>query len=132
VVAVPLKLIALVVLPAQIVWLTVDTVTVDTDTFTVLVAIAAEQPAEPAIVYVMVALPADVPVIRPLATSTRAMDGWVEDHVPPAIVDVKVVVPFKQISWGPLNIPAVEGLVIVTVIVPMSEIPEQPPLPVTV
>ena len=56
----------------------------------------------------MVAAPALTPVITPVEGFTVAMEGLVDDQTPPAMVEVKVVVPPSQIDCEPLTIPAVK------------------------
>ena len=51
------------------------------------------------------------------------------DQEPPLTVDAKVDVPFTQIFWVPLRVPAVMA-VTVTVLVAVAS--KQPPVPVTV
>ena len=60
-------------------------------TVTVLVAVASAQLPEPATVYVIVAVPDEIPVINPFA-SIVAMFVRSEVHVPPGSLDVNRVV----------------------------------------
>ena len=70
------------------------------------------------------------PVITPVAPTTVATPGMAELHVPPPIVDVKVVVkPTHEVSV-PLNVPALGLAVMVTVLVLVTS--AHPPVPVTV
>ena len=75
-------------------------------TVILLVVIALGQPG---VVFETVYVICDVPeltaVIKPVA-SIVATPGVAEDHVPPLIVELNVVVPGKQITSIPLNAPA--------------------------
>jgi hypothetical protein len=51
-------------------------------------------------------------------------------QLPPATVELKVLVPARQIDWVPLNTPAVGEAVTVAVLVAVAS--EHPPVPVTV
>ena len=66
-------------------------------TVTVLVAVAFAQPPLPATVYVIVAVPAEAPDTRPEAF-TVAIAELLVDHVPPVVVDEKVVFDPTQIA----------------------------------
>jgi hypothetical protein len=68
----------------------------------------------------MVAVPDATPVTTPLA-SMLAMDEFDDVHVPPDTVEVKVVVTLVQISWVPLNSPAVGGAATVRVAVVLTD-----------
>ena len=78
----------------------------------------------------MIALPAATPVTRPVVGLTVAMFVSLLDHEPPVTVDAKVDVPFTQMPWIPLSVPAVGAAVTVTVCVAVAL--AQPPVPVTV
>ena len=78
----------------------------------------------------MVALPAVKPVTRPVVGFTVAIVGALLDQEPPVAVDAKIDVPFTQMPWIPLSVPAVGVAVTVTVRVAVAF--EQPPGPVTV
>jgi hypothetical protein len=77
----------------------------------------------------MVAVPAATPVTTPEEALT--VDTLVEllYQEPPLTVEVKAEVPFTQMVWVPLRVPAV---VAVTVTVLVAVAFEQPPVPVTV
>ena len=77
----------------------------------------------------MVALPAATPVTSPEVALTVAMVGSLLDQEPPLTVEVKAEVPFTQMAWVPLRVPAV---VAVTVTVLVAVAFEQPPVPFTV
>ena len=78
----------------------------------------------------MVAVPAATPVTTPVEAFTVATPTALLDQLPPLTVDANVVVPFVQISWVPLRVPAEAGAVTVTVLVAVAL--AQPPIPVTV
>ena len=78
----------------------------------------------------MVAVPAVKPVTRPVESLTEATNESLVDHEPPVTVDAKVDVPFTQMLWFPLRVPAVGAAVTVTVCVAVAL--AQPPVPVTV
>jgi hypothetical protein len=78
----------------------------------------------------MVALPAVKPVTRPVVGLTVATVRALLDQAPPEMVDAKIDVPFTQMPWIPLSVPAVGVAVTVTVRVAVAF--EQPPVPVTV
>ena len=99
-------------------------------TVTVRVSVAFEQPPVPATVYVMVAVPADIPVTRPEVALTVATAGVLLDQAPPEMVEVNVDVPLTQILWFPPRVPAVGAVVTVTVRVAVAL--AQPPVPVMV
>ena len=77
----------------------------------------------------MVAVPAATPVTTPEVALTVAMLAELLDQEPPLTVEVKAEVPFTQMVWVPLRVPAV---VAVTVTVLVAVAFEQPPVPVTV
>ena len=52
------------------------------------VAVALAQPPVPVTVYVMVAVPADKPVTRPVVELTVATAGVLLDQAPPVMVEV--------------------------------------------
>jgi hypothetical protein len=95
-------------------------------TVTVLVAETSEQPPIPVTVYVIVAIPAAIPVTSPLVASTVAIVLAELDHAPPETVELNVVDPKIQISCIPSSVPAT-GLA-VTVIVPVAFTLPQPPV----
>jgi hypothetical protein len=99
-------------------------------TVTVRVSVAFEQPPVPLTVYVMVAVPAVIPVTRPEVALTVATAGVLLDQAPPEMVEVKLDVPFTQMPCVPLSVPA-DG-VAVTVTVRVAVAFEQPPVPVMV
>ena len=78
----------------------------------------------------MVAVPAAIPVTTPEVALTVAMLAELLDQEPPLTVEVKVDVPFTQIFWVPLRVPAVGAAVTVTVRVAVAL--AQPPVPTTV
>ena len=77
----------------------------------------------------MVAVPAATPVTTPEEALTVATLVELLDQEPPLTVEVKAEVPFTQMVWVPLRVPAV---VAVTVTVLVAVAFEQPPVPVTV
>ena len=100
-------------------------------TVTVLVAVAFEQPPVPVTVYVIIEEPAATGVITPELEFTVAADVVADVNAPPlSPLLVNVVVPFEQIAFVPLNVPAFGAVVTVTVRVAVAL--EQPPVPVTV
>jgi len=99
-------------------------------TVTVRVSVAFEQPPVPLTVYVMVAVPAVIPVTRPEVALTVATAGVLLDQAPPEMVEVNVDVPLTQILWFPPRVPAVGAVVTVTVRVAVAL--AQPPVPVMV
>ena len=74
-------------------------------------------------------MPAVTPLITPVEGLIVATAGVPELQVPPATVDVKVVVPLTQIACVPLRVPAVGGAVTVTSLVAVTL--AHPPVPVT-
>jgi hypothetical protein len=84
------------------------------------------QPPVPAIVYVIVALPAARPDTTPVAASIVAIVLSELDQVPPVIDEVKFVDPKTHISCIPSNVPATGRET--TVIVPVAFTLPQPPL----
>jgi hypothetical protein len=99
-------------------------------TVTVRVAVALVQPPVPALVYVIIAVPAAKPVTRPVDVFTVATPGALLDQIPPETVDVKVVVPPTHTAWFPLRVPTEVPAVTVTVRVAVAF--AQPPVLVTV
>ena len=77
----------------------------------------------------MVAVPAATPVTTPEEALTVATLVELLDQEPPLTVEVKAEVPFTQMVWVPLRVPAV---VAVTVTVLVAVAFEQPPVPFTV
>jgi hypothetical protein len=77
----------------------------------------------------MVAVPAATPVTTPEEALTVAILVELLDQEPPLTVEVKAEVPFTQMVWVPLRVPAV---VAVTVMVLVAVAFEQPPVPFTV
>jgi len=86
-------------------------------TVTVLVSVALAQPPVPTLVYVMVAVPAATPVIKPDEALIVAIEVAEDDQEPPVTVELNVVVNPVQTAWLPLNVPAVGAAVTVTVLV---------------
>ena len=78
----------------------------------------------------MVAVPAATPVTTPVLGFTVAMAGVLLLQVPPAAVDVNVVLDPTQIACVPLRMPAVGAAVTVTVRVAVAL--AHPPVPFTV
>ena len=78
----------------------------------------------------MVAVPAAMPLITPVAALIVAIAAFDVDHVPPACVEANVVVPPTQMFWLPERVPAVGGAVTVTVLVAVAF--GHPPVPATV
>ncbi len=66
----------------------------------------------------IVAVPAETPLIAPEEELIVAIPVLPELHVPPEAVELKVVEPLAQIPWVPLNVPA-EGEA-VTVLAPVA------------
>ncbi len=85
-------------------------------TVTVRVAVALVQPPVPALVYVIIAVPAATPVTRPVRALIVATPVALLDQIPPETVDVKVVVPPTHTAWFPLRVPAEGGAVTVTIV----------------
>ena len=90
---------------------------------------ALAQPPVPLTVYVIVAVPAAVPVTTP-ALLIGAMLEEVEVQVPPLAVEVKVVTLPTQRAEVPVMVPALGAAV--TVITKVEEALAQPPVPLTV
>ena len=67
-------------------------------TVTLTVAVALAQPPEPAIVYVMIAVPALTPVTAPVVLLMLATKGLPEDQVPPFNEALSCVEPLAQIA----------------------------------
>ncbi|NDH07212.1 hypothetical protein EBX93_15050, partial [bacterium] len=85
----------------------------------------------PVTVYVIIEEPAATGVITPELEFTVAADVVADVNAPPlSPLLVNVVVPFEQIAFVPLNVPAFGAVVTVTVRVAVAL--EQPPVPVTV
>jgi hypothetical protein len=78
----------------------------------------------------MVAVPAATPVTSPVVALTVAIAGVLLDQAPPEMVDAKIDVPFTQMPWLPLRVPAEGAAVTVTVRVAVAL--AQPPVPTTV
>jgi hypothetical protein len=78
----------------------------------------------------MVAVPAATPVTSPVVALTVAIAGVLLDQAPPVTVDAKIDVPFTQMPWLPLRVPAEGAAVTVTVRVAVAL--AQPPVPTTV
>ena len=83
---------------------------------TVRVAVTSTHPPVPVIVYVIIAVPADTPVMAPEVGSTVAILVLELVHAPPVTVEPNVVVPPTQIVCVPLRVPALVAGVTVTVI----------------
>jgi hypothetical protein len=98
-------------------------------TFITKVEEALAQPPVPLTVYVIVAVPAAVPVTTP-ALLIGAMLEEVEVQVPPLAVEVKVVTLPTQRAEVPVMVPALGAAV--TVITKVEEALAQPPVPLTV
>jgi hypothetical protein len=90
---------------------------------------ALAQPPVPLTVYVIVAVPAAVPVTTP-ALLIGAMLEEVEVQVPPLAVEVKVVTLPIQRAEVPVMVPALGAAV--TFITKVEEALAQPPVPLTV
>ena len=100
-------------------------------TVTVLVAVALLQPPVPVTVYVITEEPAATAVMTPVEEFTVAFDGVADVHAPPELpLLANVVVPFEQMAWVPLSMPALGAAVTVTILVVIASL--QPPVPVTV
>ncbi len=67
-------------------------------TVTIRVAVALVQPPVPALVYVIIAVPAATPVTSPVEAFTVAIVESLLDQVPPETVDEKAAVPATQID----------------------------------
>ena len=63
---------------------------------TFLMAVALEQGGVPATEYVMIAVPGEIPVMRPVVGLMVATAKLDETHVPPGVVDKNVVVDPTQ------------------------------------
>jgi hypothetical protein len=63
----------------------------------------------------MVTVPAEAPVMTPVAGLTVAIAGLFDVQLPPADVDENVEFSPIQIAWVPLSVPATGGAVTVTV-----------------
>ena len=68
-------------------------------------------------------MPADNPLMSPVAGSIVATTASELDHAPPATVELKVIVPEVQIDCVPDNVPAVGETVIVKSRVTMESRP---------
>ena len=100
------------------------------ETNTVRVEVAFAQPPVPVTVYVMVAVPDVTPLMAPEVASIVATPVLFELQLPPATVELKLVVPPTHIPCVPLKLPPVGAAVTVTVRVEVAF--AQPPVPVTV
>src|SRR5688572_17662782 len=90
-----------------------------------LVAFVSLQPPVPVTLYVIVAVPAAIPVINPLSAFTVATAVSLLAQLPPEFpFDVKVVVPEIQIFCVPDNVPAFGAVAVVTTTGLISEHPE--------
>ena len=78
----------------------------------------------------MLADPAEEPITSPVDELTVATAGLLLVQLPPATVELNVLVPATQIDWVPLSTPAVGEAVTVIVLVAVAS--EHPPVPVTV
>jgi hypothetical protein len=75
-------------------------------------------------------VPADTAVTTPVVAFTVATAVLLLLQMPPATVELNVLVPATQIDCVPLNTPAVGAAVTVIVLVAVAS--EHPPVPVTV
>jgi hypothetical protein len=75
-------------------------------------------------------VPADTAVTTPVVAFTVATAVLLLLQLPPATVELRVLVPATQIDWVPLNTPAVGAAVTVIVLVAVPS--GHPPVPVTV
>jgi hypothetical protein len=75
-------------------------------------------------------VPADTAVTTPVVAFTVATAVSLLLQLPPATVELNVLVPATQIDWVPLNTPVVGAAVTVTVLVAVPS--GHPPVPVTV
>ena len=81
------------------------------------VAVALEQPPVPVTVYVIVAVPAAMPDMTPVDALTVATAALLVVHAPPVLpLLLKVVLPPTQIACVPLTVPALGGVLTVTVV----------------
>ena len=92
-------------------------------------AVAGLQPPSPATVYVMEAVPADIPVTIPKEASMVATDKLLLLHTPPVTVEVSVDAPPVQRVWIPESVPAEGGAE--TFNTRLASAPGQPPAPGT-
>jgi hypothetical protein len=98
-------------------------------TVTTRVAEALAQPPVPATVYVMVAVPGEIPSITP-ALLIDTLVASVVVQVPPLVEEVSVDDVPTQRDALPVIVPAVRGAV--TIIAKVEDALEQPPDPLTV
>jgi hypothetical protein len=76
-------------------------------------------------------VPGLIAVIIPF-TSIVATPGDAEDHVPPLTVELNVVVPGKQITSIPLNVPALTDGQFIAVQLPVPGVKQVPAPPIGV
>jgi hypothetical protein len=76
----------------------------------------------------MVTVPGAIPEIAPVELFMVAIAGLLEVQAPPVTVEVNVEDPPIQIACVPLKVPALGGVVTVTVRVAVALV--QPPVPV--
>ncbi|MNF12654.1 hypothetical protein D3C80_2142200 [compost metagenome] len=69
-------------------------------------------------------------MISPVVASTVAMPASLLDQLPPVTLELNVVVPDTQIACPPDKVPALGGVVTVTVLIAVAS--EHPPVPNTV
>ncbi len=104
-----------------------------TVTSTVAVASVPRHTPEPAKVYVNVAVPAPIPVTKPVFKSIVATDASELVHVPPAIVELAdVVEPSQILASVMLAVPASGPAVTATSTVDVASVPRHPATPNTV
>ena len=78
----------------------------------------------------MVTVPKATPDTTPVEGVTVAIDESLVDQLPPGALEVNVVVPLTQIACVPDNVPALGGVLTVTVLVAIAS--AHPPVPDTV
>ena len=98
-------------------------------TVNVLEVLASAQPPVPVTVYVIVTVPAAIPVIKPVVLLMNAILLSELTQVPPVVEELNELVPPIQIACTPLNVPALGGAV--TFINRTAVAFAQPPVPAT-
>jgi hypothetical protein len=82
-------------------------------------------------VYVIVAVPAEIPVTRPEVLLIVATEVAELLQVPPLTEELKVEFPLTQRVVPPEIVPALGAAVTVTVLVAVAVVPVQPSVPAT-
>lgn len=89
--------------------------------FTIMLRVAEAAPQDPATVYVMVAVPAPIPLTTPVVALTDAIEAFDVDQVPPETELVNVTDAVWQTAVGPDIVPAVPPVPTVTTLVAIAD-----------